>query len=93
MPERNFTFWEWFYAIFKLTREHLNATWNEGLILGIVCRQRAELLLKTCSRTFMLRFSDSELGGIAIAYNADGRIEHIHPFPYRGLCMRGLTDE
>jgi signal transducer and activator of transcription 5B len=72
MPKRNFTFWEWFYAIFKLTREHLNGIWNEGLILGFVCRQRTEeLLLETCSGTFLLRFSDSELGGIIIAYNAE----------------------
>jgi signal transducer and activator of transcription 5B len=93
MPKRNFTFWEWFYAIFKLTREHLNGIWNEGLILGFVCRQRTEeLLLETCSGTFLLRFSDSELGGITIAYNADVRVEHIHPFTSRGLRIRCLAD-
>lgn len=29
LPERNFTFWEWFYALMKLTREHLRAPWMD----------------------------------------------------------------
>lgn len=30
LPERNFTFWEWFYAVMKLTREHLRGPWMDG---------------------------------------------------------------
>lgn len=30
LSERNFTFWEWFYAIMKLTREHLRGPWVDG---------------------------------------------------------------
>jgi signal transducer and activator of transcription 5B len=30
LPDRNFTFWEWFYGILKLTREHLKNLWNDG---------------------------------------------------------------
>lgn len=30
LPERSFTFWEWFYAIMKITREHLRNLWNDG---------------------------------------------------------------
>lgn len=30
LPDRNFTFWEWFYAVMKLTREHLRSQWVEG---------------------------------------------------------------
>lgn len=30
LPERNFTFWEWFYAVMKLTREHLRGPWVDG---------------------------------------------------------------
>ncbi|KAF5305641.1 hypothetical protein FQR65_LT18686 [Abscondita terminalis] len=30
LSERNFTFWEWFYAVMKLTREHLRGPWVDG---------------------------------------------------------------
>jgi signal transducer and activator of transcription 5B len=30
LPDRSFTFWEWFYAIMKLTREHLRGPWIDG---------------------------------------------------------------
>lgn len=30
LPERTFTFWEWFYAVMKLTREHLKGPWMDG---------------------------------------------------------------
>ena len=32
LPERNFTFWEWFYALMKLTREHLRAPWMDKFV-------------------------------------------------------------
>lgn len=69
LPERNFTFWEWFYAVMKLTREHLRSPWIDGLILGFVRKKQAEDMLANCaSGTFLMRFSDSELGGITIAW-------------------------
>ncbi|XP_026823730.1 signal transducer and activator of transcription 5B isoform X2 [Ooceraea biroi] len=69
LPERNFTFWEWFYAVMKLTREHLRAPWMDGYILGFVRKKQAEEMLATCAfGTFLMRFSDSELGGITIAW-------------------------
>ena len=30
LADRNFTFWEWFYAVMKLTREHLRGPWVDG---------------------------------------------------------------
>lgn len=30
LTDRNFTFWEWFYAVMKLTREHLRGPWVDG---------------------------------------------------------------
>ena len=69
LPERNFTFWEWFYAVMKLTREHLRAPWIDGFILGFVRKKQAEEMLASCSSgTFLMRFSDSELGGVTIAW-------------------------
>lgn len=69
LPERSFTFWEWFYAVMKLTREHLRGPWNDGAIVGFVRKKEAEEMLMTCPNgTFLLRFSDSELGGVTIAW-------------------------
>lgn len=30
LPQRNFSFWEWFYAVMKLTKEHLKGPWTDG---------------------------------------------------------------
>lgn len=37
LPDRNFTFWDWFYAIMKLTREHLKSLWVDGYVLYGKC--------------------------------------------------------
>ena len=43
--------------------------WFDGAIMGFVGRRYAEDLLKaSASGTFLLRFSDSELGGVTIAW-------------------------
>lgn len=43
--------------------------WNDGSIMGFVGRRQAEEMLKNSkSGTFLLRFSDSELGGVTIAW-------------------------
>ena len=70
LPDRSFTFWEWFYRILLLTSNHMQRLWKEGYIMGFVAKQAAEnlLLQKGTQGTFLLRFSDSELGGITIAY-------------------------
>ena len=69
LPDRNFTFWEWFYRILILTQTHMQKLWMEGFVKGFITKQAAEsLLLSKPSGTFLLRFSDSELGGVTIAY-------------------------
>lgn len=99
LPERNFTFWEWFYAILKVTREHLRGLWSDGNIMGFVGRKQAEeMLLKKSTGTFLLRFSDSELGGVTIAWVAEGQegpqqeCYMIQPFTSRDFGIRGLAD-
>ena len=32
LKERSFTFWEWFYAVLKLTKEHLKGPWTDGSV-------------------------------------------------------------
>ncbi|XP_059486030.1 signal transducer and activator of transcription 5B isoform X2 [Neocloeon triangulifer] len=93
LPERNFTFWEWFYAVMKLTREHLRGPWVDGAILGFVRKKQAEEMLATCSiGTFLLRFSDSELGGVTIAWVEHGEVFMLQPFTSKDFAIRSLAD-
>ncbi|XP_054716983.1 signal transducer and activator of transcription 5B-like [Uloborus diversus] len=99
LPDRSFTFWEWFYAIMKITREHLRTLWIDSLILGFVGRHQAEeMLLKRCNGTFLLRFSDSELGGVTIAWVTDSQqregqeVFMVQPFTSRDFVIRSLAD-
>lgn len=53
----------------KVTREHLRGPWNDGSIVGFIHKRTAEDLLLKCNRgTFLLRFSDSELGKMPYQY-------------------------
>ncbi|XP_027206122.2 signal transducer and activator of transcription 5A-like [Dermatophagoides pteronyssinus] len=94
LPEQNFTFWDWFYNILQLTREHLAELWADGLIIGFLTRQRAEMLLMTkAPGTFLLRFSDTQLGGISVAYrNIHNKVECLVPFVSNDLKIRKLAD-
>ncbi|CAG0884262.1 unnamed protein product [Cyprideis torosa] len=93
LPDRPFTFWEWFYGIMKLTREHLRNLWNEGFIIGFVAKKQAESYLRSKPiGTFLLRFSDSELGGISLAAHREGGIEHLAPFSSKDFAIRSLAD-
>ncbi|XP_064471911.1 signal transducer and activator of transcription 5B-like isoform X3 [Ornithodoros turicata] len=99
LPERNFTFWEWFYAIMKVTREHLRAPWNDSVVWGFVGRRQAEdMLRQCCNGTFLLRFSDSELGGVTIAWLHEDpqqdtkEVIMIQPFTSRDFTIRSLAD-
>lgn len=98
LPDRTFTFWEWFYAAMKLTREHLRGPWTDGSIAGFIHKRTTEEHLLKCPRgTFMLRFSDSELGGITIAWVNEGddiqpHVLHIQPFTAKDFATRALSD-
>lgn len=48
----------------KLTREHLPGPWREGRIVGFINKRKVtdEILNQCPEGTFLLRFSDSELG-------------------------------
>ncbi|GIY78911.1 signal transducer and activator of transcription 5B [Caerostris darwini] len=99
LPRRKFTFWEWFYGIMKVTREHLSYLWNEGHIMGFVDRQHAEeLLLQKCNGTFLLRFSDSVIGGVTIAWVADSQargsreVFMVEPITSRDFLIRSISD-
>ncbi|XP_063392018.1 signal transducer and activator of transcription 5B [Cydia fagiglandana] len=94
LPERSFTFWEWFYMVVKVTRDYLRTLWVDRLIMGFIQKKQAEDMLSKCAPgTFLLRFSDSELGGITIAWAGDGReVFSLQPFTSRDLTQRPLAD-
>ncbi|XP_061592210.1 signal transducer and activator of transcription 6 [Cololabis saira] len=98
LPGRTFTFWQWFEGVMDLTKKHLKTYWSEGLIFGFIGKQHLHLILKDRPNgTFLLRFSDSEIGGITIAYvtaagNGGQRIQNIQPFTKRDLEIRTLGD-
>ncbi|XP_018340106.1 PREDICTED: signal transducer and activator of transcription 5B [Trachymyrmex septentrionalis] len=96
LPERNFTFWEWFYAVMKLTREHLRGPWIDRYILGFIRKKQAEEMLANCAvGTFLMRYSDSELGGITIAWVGDQATDHVfmlQPFTSKDFAIRSLAD-
>ncbi|XP_023932909.1 signal transducer and activator of transcription 5B [Lingula anatina] len=98
---RNFTFWEWFYAVLKLTKEHLRGPWCDGYILGFISKSMAQemLLSNRQNGTFLLRFSDSEIGGITIAWVADDpqkpdvrQVWNLAPFTTKDFAIRALAD-
>lgn len=63
LPGRDFSFWLWFYAALKLTRDHVREPWVDGSVQGFIGLHRIEsLLFGSSNGTFMLRFSESELG-------------------------------
>ncbi|XP_006777848.1 PREDICTED: signal transducer and activator of transcription 5B-like [Myotis davidii] len=83
LPGRNYTFWQWFDGVMEVLKKHLKPHWNDGAILGFVNKQQAhDLLINKPDGTFLLRFSDSEIGGITIAWKFDSR-ECPSPFTRR----------
>ncbi|XP_061603478.1 signal transducer and activator of transcription 6 isoform X2 [Phyllopteryx taeniolatus] len=100
LPGRLFTFWQWFEGVMDLTKKHLRTYWSDGLIFGFIGKQHLHLILKERPNgTFLLRFSDSEIGGITIAYVAAAEmgehkqiIKNIQPFTKRDLDIRSLGD-
>ncbi|KAM7116904.1 signal transducer and activator of transcription 6 isoform 2-T2 [Molossus nigricans] len=95
---RGFTFWQWFDGVLDLTKRCLKSYWSDRLIIGFISKQYVtSLLLNEPDGTFLLRFSDSEIGGITIAHvirTQDGspQIENIQPFSAKDLSIRSLGD-
>ncbi|XP_071991018.1 signal transducer and activator of transcription 6 isoform X2 [Engystomops pustulosus] len=98
LRERNFTFWQWFDGVVDLTKKYLKEYWSDGLIMGFVSKLYVhKLLCGEPSGTFLLRFSDSEIGGITIAYvvrgeDGTGQIQNIQPFSAKDLQILSLGD-
>merc|ERR1719461_2821763 len=85
----------------NLTANHMRGPWSEGYIMGFVSKNRAEeMLMAMDGGTFLLRFSDSELGGVTIAYvrqpdmypGQNPSVFMVAPFTTRDLNQRCMAD-
>ncbi len=104
LPEKGFTFWEWFYRILLLTSNHLQRLWKEGHVMGFVSKQAAESMLhqkqvtlgNNANGCFLFRFSEGELGGVTIAYLNFGQhgweVLFVSPFTMKDLSQRSMVD-
>lgn len=98
MRDRAFTFWDWFYGAADLIRKHLSGPWNAGLIQGFVSKDKVQRMLQTCAPgTFILRFSDSAVGGITIAWIGEDEagnklVWNLQPWYAKDFGVRQLAD-
>ncbi|XP_054827116.1 signal transducer and activator of transcription 4 [Eublepharis macularius] len=69
LPGKSFTFWVWLEAILELIKKHILPLWIDGCIMGFVSKEKERVLLKDkMPGTFLLRFSESNLGGITFTW-------------------------
>ena len=69
LPNSTHTFWEWVNSMMVLTQQYLEPLWRKGYVCGFVSKFTAtEMLERTTEGTFLLRFSDSILGGVTVGY-------------------------
>lgn len=63
------TFWVWFDGILVMVKTYLEQLWRDGLIMGFVSKDKEKSLLKKKQQgTFLLRFSESVIGGITFSW-------------------------
>ena len=72
LPNRHFTFWQWFESVMSLMKtKYCVQNWNNRAIVGFISKNDCEsiLLRPECGEgAFMMRFSDSELGGLTVSF-------------------------
>ncbi|XP_078482928.1 STAT-b protein isoform X2 [Ciona intestinalis] len=101
LPNRNFTFWQWFNGVMELTKsKHLQKHWDDGAIIGFIGKgDSQDKLVSKSLASFLLRYSDSEIGGLTIAWVADSdkapgvpRVWNLQPQTLRDYGIRSLAD-
>uniref|UniRef100_A0A8C3BS71 SH2 domain-containing protein n=1 Tax=Cairina moschata TaxID=8855 RepID=A0A8C3BS71_CAIMO len=90
-----FSFWAWLDGILGLLQEHLKKLWKDGLILGFVSRKQEKKLLKgKRTGTFLIRFSESVLGGVTftwVEHPESGRPAFRAVVPYTTVELASLA--
>ncbi|XP_040004247.1 signal transducer and activator of transcription 4 isoform X3 [Xiphias gladius] len=97
IPGKTFSFWMWLDSILELIKKHLLAVWNENYIMGFVSKEMERTLLKDREPgTFLLRFSESHLGGITFTWvehdNGDVKFNSVEPYTKNRLSALPFAD-
>ncbi|XP_027529532.1 signal transducer and activator of transcription 2-like [Neopelma chrysocephalum] len=93
-----FSFWAWLDGILGLLQEHLKPLWKDGLILGFVSRKQERKLLKSKrTGTFLIRFSESVLGGVTFTWvehpeSGPPTFDSVDPYTGAELASLALPD-
>ncbi|OWK55337.1 Signal transducer and activator of transcription 4 [Lonchura striata] len=94
----SFTFWVWLEAILDLIKKHILPLWIDGYIMGFVSKEKERILLKDKTPgTFLLRFSESNLGGITFTWvdqleNGDVTFHSVEPYNKGRLSALPFAD-
>jgi len=99
LPGRNFTFWQWFNGVMELTKsKHVQPHWLDRGCVGFICKNESqEALIQKPGGSFLLRYSDSEIGGLTIAWvseneNKTKQVWNLQPHTAKDFTVRGLAD-
>uniref|UniRef100_A0A7N8Y9J4 Signal transducer and activator of transcription n=1 Tax=Mastacembelus armatus TaxID=205130 RepID=A0A7N8Y9J4_9TELE len=98
IPGKPFSFWMWLDSILELIKKHLLPVWNENYIMGFVSKEMERTLLKDREPgTFLLRFSESHLGGITFTWvehsdNGDVKFNSVEPYTKNRLSALPFAD-
>uniref|UniRef100_A0A8C7H0H3 Signal transducer and activator of transcription n=1 Tax=Oncorhynchus kisutch TaxID=8019 RepID=A0A8C7H0H3_ONCKI len=91
---KNFSFWMWLDSILELIKKHLLPIWNDNCIMGFVSKETERARLKDKEPgTFLLRFSESHLGGITFTWveqSDSGEAKFISVEPYTKSRLSAL---
>ncbi|XP_069554876.1 signal transducer and activator of transcription 4 isoform X1 [Brachyistius frenatus] len=93
-----FSFWMWLDSILELIKKHLLPVWNENYIMGFVSKEMERALLKDREPgTFLLRFSESHLGGITFTWvqhgdNGEVKFNSVEPYTKSRLSALPFAD-
>uniref|UniRef100_A0A673G7M6 Signal transducer and activator of transcription n=1 Tax=Sinocyclocheilus rhinocerous TaxID=307959 RepID=A0A673G7M6_9TELE len=98
IPGKSFSFWLWLDSILDLIKKHLLPVWIDGYIMGFVSKEMERALLKEKEPgTFLLRFSESHLGGITFTWveqdeNGDPKFISVEPYTKNRLNALPIAD-
>ncbi|MFT7807976.1 Signal transducer and activator of transcription 4-like [Arapaima gigas] len=98
IPGKQFSFWMWLDSILELIKKHLLPVWIDGYIMGFVSKETERALLKEKEPgTFLLRFSESHLGGITFTWveqaeNGEAKFNSVEPYTKSRLSALPFAD-
>uniref|UniRef100_A0A674NX69 Signal transducer and activator of transcription 4 n=1 Tax=Takifugu rubripes TaxID=31033 RepID=A0A674NX69_TAKRU len=96
IPGKPFSFWMWLDSILELIRKHLLPVWNANYIMGFVSKEMERNLLKDREPgTFLLRFSESHLGGITftwVEHKDNVKFNSVEPYTKNRLSALPFVD-